>query len=108
MLNAREPGMKWILFLAILPQMALATVTVGNMDCPTQFEGRVSQKIEPLGAQSGFATDTVVFINNRTIKGVVDDKVFLDVLKNGPFDLEQGEDYHVQLRDGKLCWIEKL
>jgi hypothetical protein len=106
--NAREPGMKWILIFAILPQVAFATVTVGNMDCPTQFEGRVSQKIEPMGAQTGFATDKVVFINNRTIKGEVDEKVFVDVLKEGPFDLEQGEDYQVQLRDGKVCWIEKI
>ena len=100
--------MKWILLILILPQVAMATVTVGNMDCPSQFEGRVNEKIEPVGAQSGFATDTVVFTNNRTIKGEVDEKVFVEVLKNGPFEVEPGEDYHVQLRDGKVCWIEKI
>ena len=100
--------MKWILLILILPQVAMATVTVGNMDCPSQFEGRVSEKIEAMGAQAGFATDKVVFINNRTVKGDVNDKVFVEVLKNGPFDLELGEDYHVQLRDGKVCWIEKI
>ena len=100
--------MKWILLILILPQVARATVTVGNMDCPSQFEGRVIEKIEPMGAQSGFATDTVVFSNNRTLKGEVNDKVVIEVLKNGPFDLELGEDYQVQLRDGKVCWIEKI
>ncbi len=100
--------MKWLFFLAVFPQISFATVTVGKMDCPTQFEGRVNEIIEPMGATIGFATNKVVFTNNHTLKGEVKDQVIVDILKNGPFDIEKGEDYQVQLRDGKICWIEKL
>lgn len=85
-----------------------ATVTTGSDSCPVQFEGRVKEIIEPLGSEDFFATNKVVFESQEVLKGVVKDQVFVDVLKNGPFQVEVDKDYRVQLRDGKVCWIEEI
>jgi hypothetical protein len=85
-----------------------STVTAGASDCPVQFEGRVKQIIEPEGASSFFSANKVVFENQRTLKGDVNEQVLLDVLQNGPFKVETDKDYRVQLRNGKLCWMEEI
>lgn len=86
----------------------MGTMTVGVPDCPVQFEGRVKEIIEPLGAVDIFSTNRVIFENQRSLKGETDDQVVLEVLQNGPFKLTAEKDYRVQLRNGKLCWIEEL
>lgn len=83
-------------------------VTAGTQDCPDQFEGRVKEVIEPVGATSFFSANKVVFENGRTLKGAVDELVLLDILQNGPFKVEKDKDYLVQLRNGKLCWMEEI
>jgi hypothetical protein len=84
------------------------TVTVGASDCPVQFEGRVKEIIEPVGSTDYFSTNKVVFENQRTVKGDVEEKIFLDILQNGPFKVETEKDYRVHLRNGKLCWMEEI
>ena len=96
------------LTVMILTQPTWATVTAGAEDCPVQFEGKVKEIIEPLGATDFFSTNKVVFENQRSIKGEVDDQVLLDVLQNGPFKIEADKDYRVHLRHGKLCWMEEI
>jgi hypothetical protein len=102
--------MKLVIFVAAITMSlpSFATLTVANLDCPTQFEGTVKEIIEPLGPDTGLSTHKVIFENQHTIKGDVAEKVQLDILKNGPFAVEKGNDYRVQLRNGKLCWIEQL
>ncbi len=95
-------------FILILSLPSFATITVANLDCPTQFEGKVKEVVKSLGPDTSLATQKVIFENHHTIKGEVKDKVQLDMLEHGPFAVEKGEDYRVQLRNGKLCWIEKL
>lgn len=85
-----------------------ATVTVGVEDCPVQFEGRVKEIIEPVGATDYFSTSKVVFDNERTLKGEVGEQVLLNILQNGPFKVEAQKEYRVKLRNGKLCWIEEI
>lgn len=85
-----------------------ATVTTGSGDCPLQFEGRVKNIIEPVGAAEAFSTNKVILENQRTLKGEVEDQVIVDVLQNGPFKVETEKDYRVLLRDGKLCWMEEI
>lgn len=85
-----------------------STVTVEQMDCPTQFEGKVKEIMDEVGPSNPLSTQKVIFENQATIKGEAGDMVTLDVLKFGPFPIEAGADYRVQMRDGKLCWIEKL
>lgn len=97
-----------LLFSLLLSLQAFATVTAGAPDCPTQFEGTVKQIIKEMGPARTMAIQKVIFQNNHTIKGEANEKVLIDILQNGPFKLEQGEDYRVQLRNGKLCWIEQL
>lgn len=72
------------------------------------FEGRVKEIIEPFGPTDVFSMNKVVFENQRTLKGEVEDKVILDILQNGPFKVEVDKDYRVQLRGGKLCWMEEI
>ncbi len=86
----------------------MATLTVGVSNCLVQLEARVKEIIEPLGATDIFSTNKVVFENLRTLKGEADEQVVLEVLQNGPFKLAVDKDYRVQLRNGKLCWLEEL
>jgi hypothetical protein len=85
-----------------------ATVVAGAIDCPVQFEGRVKEVISPVGPTDVFSMNKVIFENDRTLKGDVDEKVLIDVLQNGPFQVEIDKDYRVQLRGGKLCWMEEI
>ncbi len=96
------------LMVMILSLPTWATVTAGAQDCPVQFEGKVKEIIEPVGAVDFFSTNKVVFENQRLLKGEVDDQVLLDILQNGPFKIEAEKDYRVHLRNGKLCWMEEI
>ena len=97
-----------ILLLMTAAFPSWSTVTVGSGDCPVQFEGRVKEIIEPVGTSDFFDANTVVFENQRTLKGEVDDQVLIEVLQNGPFKVAAEKDYKVQLRNGKICWIEEI
>lgn len=107
---AKESGMRSLLMMAFFTftTTAGATVTIERVDCPTQFEGRVQEVIKSVGPSTPFATQTVIFQNNRTIKGEVNERVPVQVLENGPIQIEEGKDYAVQLRSGRICQIESL
>jgi hypothetical protein len=85
-----------------------STVTVDQVDCPTQFEGKVKEVMDEVGPSNPLSTQKVIFDNQANIKGSAGETVTLDVLKHGPLAIKPGEDYLVQMRAGKLCWIEKL
>ena len=97
-----------ILFLFLSSMSVWSTVTVGLVDCPTQFEGRVKEIIEEVGPSNPLSTQKIIFQNQASLKGDAPEVVTLDVLKHGPFSIEPGEDYLVQMREEKLCWIEKI
>ncbi len=94
--------------LVLFSMNVWSTVTVDQLDCPTQFEGKVKEVIEEVGPSTPLSTHKVIFENQTTIKGDVEETITLDVLKHGPFEIEPGHDYLVQMRNGKLCWIEKI
>ncbi len=98
----------FILSLVLSSMNVWSTVTVDQLDCPTQFEGKVKEVMEEVGPTNPLSTNKVIFDNQHTIKGNVNETVTLDVLKHGPFEIEQGQDYLVQMRGDKLCWIEKI
>jgi hypothetical protein len=108
--NAKELGMRSIITLLVMTLSipSWATVVAGAHDCPDQFEGRVKEIIAPVGPSDIFSMNKVVFENERTLKGDVDERVLLDVLQNGPFHVEVDQAYRVQLRGGKLCWMEEI
>lgn len=87
---------------------AFSTVTVGVEDCPIVFDGKVKEVISPVGASDFFSTNKVVFENLQKVKGQASEVVLVDILQNGPFKVEASKDYRVQLREGKLCWIEEI
>jgi hypothetical protein len=95
-----------VAIMLLFASSSSAAVIVGN--CPEVFEGRVKVKIEEIGPQSAFSKEKVIFTNLQTIKGNVSEEVEVDVLINGPFKLDEGKDYRVQLRKGKICWIDQL
>ena len=97
-----------VVILTIVSSLSFATIKVGKINCPQKFEGKVEQVIDELGPSRALSTQRVVFKNLHTIQGQVEDQVQLDVLKYGPVKIEPGKDYQVQLRNGRLCWIEKL
>jgi hypothetical protein len=100
--------MPLILAAFLLSTFSFATVTVGHVDCPVQFEGRVEEIVKGVGSSSAFSVQSVIFKNLSTIKGDVEEQVAVEMLEHGPFEIERGEDYRVQLRDGRVCWVEKV
>lgn len=98
----------FIMVTTLFSQLSFATMTVQTVDCPVQFEGRVQEVIKSVGPSSPFATQTVIFQNNRTLKGEVKSQVPVEILENGPIHIEEGKDYSVQLRSGRVCQIESL
>jgi len=106
-MKATEIGMgKLIFFFLIMIGNAFATVKVGQ--CPEEFIGRVKSKQDAVISGRTFETEEIIFSNVETLRGEVDEEVILELLKGGPFKLEEGLEYRVQLRNGKLCWLEKV
>jgi hypothetical protein len=101
-------GKKILTFVFLFPFSVSSTVVMRAVDCPDQFEGRVKAVMEPFGPSHVFSMNKVIFENHRLIKGNVPEQVSLDILQNGPFKFETQKDYRVQLRNGKVCWIEEL
>lgn len=97
-----------ILVLFLLSLKAHATVQVPNFECPDQFEGVVTEVVDAFGPESSLSTHKVIFTVDRMIKGDLKEKFIVDVLKYGPFDLEQGAHYEVHLKNGRICSIERL
>lgn len=102
--------MKFIIIIlaSLFSLSALASMTSGESACPQKFEAKVKEIIEPVGATQAFAVNTVVFENQKNIRGNTEQQVFLEVLQNGPFKVERGKEYLVQMRNGKLCWMEEI
>lgn len=96
------------LIVMIFSLPSWATMVSGTNECPNQFEGRVKEIIRPVGPIDVFSVDRVVFENDRTIKGDVSEQLVLEILQNGPYQLETDRDYRVQVRNGKVCWIEEI
>ncbi len=97
-----------IVILALVTQFSWSMVTVQNADCPIQFEGEVKEVIEPSGPSSVFSANKVIFSISQMRKGEEQKQIMVDVLQNGPFELKRGEDYRVQLRNGKICSLESI
>jgi hypothetical protein len=97
-----------LLLAVLMLSSAFATVTIGKIDCPVQFEGRVEEIVQSVGTRGAFSTQSVIFKNQQTLKGEVASQVAVEMLENGPFKMQPGEDYRVQLREGRICWIEEL
>lgn len=97
-----------LLSLVCFSMNVWSTVTVDQLDCPTQFEGKVKEIMDEVGPSNPLSSQKVIFNNQATIKGNAGDIVTLDILKHGPFEIKAGEDYLVQMRGEKLCWIEKI
>lgn len=92
----------------LVSSFSFATVSIRNVDCPVKFEGTVKEVVDGVGSSGAFATRSVVFKTNQVMKGEVSDQVVIEMLQYGPYQLESGEDYRVQLRDGHICQVEKL
>jgi hypothetical protein len=97
-----------LMLLIVFSSASWATVTIDQPDCPQQFEGRVQSVLEADSPNSFLAADKVVLENRQTIRGQVPQRVQLEVVRGGPFRLEPGGEYRVQLRDGRLCWAEEI
>lgn len=97
-----------LMMLFLLSTSVQATVTAGSDLCPDEFEGRVKAVVDELGPDHAFATKQVIFLNQETLRGEVKNQIVVDILKNGPFEVEPGKEYRVLLRKGKLCWIESI
>jgi len=84
-------------FTGVLTSVALGAVTDGNR-CPETFTGQVKAILEESGPERAFAKNQVIFSDGQIVS----------VLKNGPYQLQKGSVYRVELRDGKLCDVVEI
>ena len=97
-----------IVFLLIFFASAVPAVVVSpQAHCPDKFIGKVASIIPP-AVDSPFAVNKIIFTKIKTISGRVEERVFVDILKNGFEDFTVGESYTVSLREGVLCFIEPV
>ena len=78
------------------------TMVTSAGKCPVEFEGIVKEIVPSVGPSHAFSTKRVIFTKAN------DEIVQLDVLENGPLDIERGQEYHVEMRNGRLCRIEQI
>lgn len=96
--------MKLILpLMALLSFPAFSMVTSGKK-CPTEFDGVVKEIIPSVGPSHAYSTKRVIFSNSQDES----EQFQLDLLENGPVTVETGEEYHVEMRNGRLCRIEQI
>jgi hypothetical protein len=100
--------MSFIMFILVSLPLSFATMVVKGVNCPQEFKGQVKDIIEDLGPGSAFAKQQIIFKNLQTMKGQVGEQLAIDVLKHGPVHFEIGYEYKVQLREGRICWIEQI
>lgn len=102
--------MKSMIFLFLLIFFASSTpasVVSNRIQCPDQFIGKVASIIEP-EVDSAFATNKVIFTNQKNLSGDLGDSVFVDILRNGLIKPKVGEVYQVSINKGALCQIEEI
>lgn len=107
--QAREIGMKkllLILLIFLLSSPSYSTVKSGK--CPEEFIGKLKIKLEVFNSENKFDVNQLVFTNIETIEGEIDEEVILETLKFGPFKFEEERVYRIQMRKGKLCWVDEL
>ncbi len=97
---------KFVIVLILFSFSAFATVRQG--DCPQEFIGELKLKLEGNYNQKGYEIVQYVFKNLETIRGELEDEVIVELLKFGPFKIEESKNYKIQLKNGKICWIEQL
>jgi hypothetical protein len=83
---------KFVIVLILFSFSAFATVRQG--DCPQEFIGELKLKLEGNYNQKGYE--------------IVQYVVIVELLKFGPFKIEESKNYKIQLKNGKICWIEQL
>jgi len=94
--------------LIFLSTQGKAAMTVGHADCPQEFEGEIVKIAKFVDDKSSLNLQKVNFRTLASLKGDVKEEIAIEMLEHGPFQVNEGEEYRVQLKDGKLCWIEKI
>ncbi len=103
-----EKPWTWLVTCLLWTGPVLGMSVVPQVDCPTQFRAIASEVREPLDSDGPLAKQTIVFSVEQALKGKVQarEELAVELLKYGPVKVEAGQEYVVQLNQGKLCWIE--
>ena len=97
--------MKWLIPLMVMMSAPCFAMLTTGAKCPTEFQGKVKEIIPSVGPSSAFSTMKVIFVKDGEDDS---DPVIVDVLENGPFEIERDKDYHVETRSGRVCKIEQI
>ncbi len=87
--------------VSITNSFALSAV---NVACPTKFEGTVVEVKELI--QSTYPKVSVQFHVTKFLKGNLDSKVIIEILRDGPLKFTEQQAYLVELSNGYLCRAE--
>lgn len=95
--------MKWLMPMMVMVSFQSFAMVTSSGKCPVEFEGVVKEIIPSVGPSHAYSTQRIIFT-----KLDESEDVQLDVLVNGPVSPERGVEYHVEMRNGKLCKIEQI
>lgn len=96
----------FVLLLFVTIFSASATVRSGK--CPNEFIGELRSIVDQELNTSFIEIQKIRFINLETIRGNIGESFEAEFLKNSPFLLEEGEKYRIEMKNNKICWIEKI
>ena len=82
--------------------------SVRRVDCPLQVRATV-QEIQPvISLESPFPMQKVHFTIDESVKGESDNELDVQMLQNGPLNVEVGHQYVVQLKEGRICSLDAI
>jgi len=98
----------WLFLCLIWTGPVWGMAAMAKVDCPLQVKATVQDVQQNYASESPMAMQRVHFTVDETLKGDASSELEVDILKHGPLSVEIGKQYHVQMRDGKLCSLDIL
>lgn len=96
------------LFLLFFLKLSFSEATVRSGNCPNKFIGKVKLLIDQESNGSYFQTQKIILQNLKTIYGNVEEELEIEFIKNSPFLIEEGKKYKIEMKNRKICWVEKI
>ena len=96
------------LFIALSSIKAHSNVQIGNFQCPTEFEGTVTNVAQVDKKDHSLAKVKITFKNDYAVRGAGFNEKTVEILKHGMIQVEPGALYSVALRGNKVYDIREI
>lgn len=95
-----------ILVMQIISTQAWGSLAI-EYNCPKKFIGKVSEIAAPETPLHSLPKQLVEFKVIEHIEGDLQEFQYLEMLKNGPIEVEKGKKYLIEMNGNFICKIQK-